>query len=66
MRSLYDQQLDNIRKEGTKDNGYEKYAILFDRNATAEDKKPHLVGTYEESLEKGKGKKANKKKKKKN
>ena len=64
MRALYDLQLDEIRKEGTKDNLYKKYDVLFDRNATAEDKKPYLIGTYDESLEKGKGKKKKGKKKK--
>ena len=54
MRSLYDLQLEKIKKEATKDNNYQKYAILFDRNASAEDKRPYLVGTYEESLKKGK------------
>ena len=75
MRSLYDIQLEKIKKEGTKDNLYQKYNVLFDRNASAEDKKPYLVGTYEESLKKkgekgkkkkGKGKKGKKKKKKRN
>lgn len=65
MRSLYDLQLDKIKKEGTKDNLYEKYTILFDRNSTAADKKPYLVGKYDESLEKKKASKKGKKKRKK-
>jgi arylsulfatase A-like enzyme len=64
MRSLYDIQLNKIRKEATKDNFYQKYAILFDRNATAEDKKPYLIGTYEQSLNKGKANRKRKAKRK--
>ena len=66
MRSIYDEQLDKLKKEAATDNLYQKYAILFDRNATAEDKKPYLIGTYEESLKKGKRKKNKKTKRKKN
>jgi len=68
MRALYDIQLDKLKKEAASDNLYEKYAILFDRNTSAEDKKPYLIGTYEEVLNKAKAKKSaskkNKKKKK--
>lgn len=63
MRSLYDEQLQKIEKEATKDNNYKKYAVLFDRNATAEDKKPYLIGKYVESPKKGKANKNRNKKK---
>ena len=63
MRALYDLQLDKIRKEATTDNLYQKYTVLFDRNSTADDKKPYLINAKNESLKKGK---ANKKKKNKN
>ncbi|MDN3663916.1 sulfatase [Algibacter miyuki] len=63
MRSLYDAQVDKLKKEATKDNLYQKYAVLFDRKATAEDKKPYLIGTYEASQNKAK---ANEKSTKKN
>jgi len=65
MSSLYDEQLQKIEKEATKDNNYKKYAVLFDRNATAEDKKPYLIGKYVESPKKGKANKNRKKNKKK-
>lgn len=59
MRIVYDEQLDKIKKEATADHSYQKYTILFDRNSTAEEKKPHLIGIYEAPQ-----KKTNKKKKK--
>ncbi|MEP3838623.1 MAG: sulfatase [Algibacter sp.] len=77
MRSLYDEHLDKLKDEATKDNLYQKYAVLFDRNATAEEKKPFLIGTYKANEAKAKKnknsskknrnnkKKKNKKKKKK-
>ena len=46
MRALYDIQLNNLKREATKDHFYQKYAVLFDRNSTAEDKKPYLIGDY--------------------
>jgi len=63
MRSIYDEQLDKIREEAAVDNLYQKYGVLFDRNATAEDKKTYLIGTYEEILKRASNKKKNKKKK---
>ena len=65
MRTLYDLQLEHIKKEGTKDNDYEKYAVLFDRHANAEDKQAYLVGTYEEFQKETKEKAKRKKKKRK-
>lgn len=65
MRSLYDIQLNKIKKEATLDNLYQKYTVLFDRNATVEEKKPYLIGTYDASLKKGKSRNGNTKKKKK-
>jgi len=64
MRSLYDVQLEKLKNEATKDNLYQKYAILFDRSSTQEDKKPYLIGKYKPKKEKVKGKKKNKKKNK--
>ncbi|WP_139959466.1 sulfatase family protein [Flavicella sediminum] len=66
MRSLYDEQLDKLKKEATTDNLYQKYAVLFDRDATAEDKKPYLIGTYKASEKKAKTSKPSTKKNKKN
>lgn len=69
MRLLYDEQLAKLKKEATQGNSYQKYAVLFDRNSTAEDKKPYLIGTYEESLKKAsnnKKRKRNMKKRKRN
>jgi len=66
MRSIYDEHLNALKKEATKDNLYQKYAILFDRNATAEDKKPYLMGSNDKSLGKEKSNKKNKTKKNKN
>lgn len=63
MRLEYDKQLEKIKKEATTDYGYQKYIILFDRNSTAEDKKPYLVGTYDELLKKSEKKPKSKKKK---
>lgn len=63
MRTLYDVHLNKLKKEATEYNSYQKYAVLFDRESTAEDKKPYLVGTYVESTKKGKSNKKNKKKK---
>jgi len=63
MRSLYDEQLVKLKQEAAKDNLYEKYAVLFDRNATVDEKKPYLIGGYDESA---KNKEGNSKKKKKN
>lgn len=65
MRSLYDLQLDKLKKEATKDHLYQKYAVLFDRNSTVEEKKPFLIGKYTDTKGK-KSKKKNKKKRKKN
>ncbi|MEP2169428.1 MAG: sulfatase [Polaribacter sp.] len=64
MRALYDVHLNKLKKEATKYNSYQKYAVLFDRTSTAEDKKPYLIGSYVESKKKGKSTKKNKKKKK--
>lgn len=54
MRSIYDVHLDKLKKEATKDHLYQKYAVLFDRNATAEDKKLYYIGNPDESLKKKK------------
>tara|TARA_R110001592_G_scaffold97176_2_gene278315 strand:- start:807 stop:2399 length:1593 start_codon:yes stop_codon:yes gene_type:complete len=69
MRSLYDEQLDKLKKEATKDNLYQKYAVLFDRNTSEEDKRPYLIGTDNKSShddEKTSKKSTKKNKKKKN
>lgn len=75
MRSIYDEQLVKLKKEATKDNLYQKYAVLFDRDATLAEKKKHFIGTYDKSTSKEeddgeevvkKEKKRNKNKKKKN
>lgn len=65
MRAIYDEQLEKLRNEATTDNRYQKYGVLFDRNATAEVKKPYLIGTYEEILKRASKKKKKKRKKKK-
>jgi arylsulfatase A-like enzyme len=65
MRLLYDIQLTKIKEEATKDNNYQKYAVLFDRNSTEQDKKPYLIGKYIESPKKANKKNKNKKNKKK-
>lgn len=64
MRSIYDVHLDKLKKEATTDHLYQKYAVLFDRNATAEDKEPYLLGKPVESAKKEKTKKTKKTKKK--
>jgi len=73
MRSLYDEQLIKLKQEATKDNLYQKYAVLFDRNATVDEKKPYLIGGYNESAKnkenthkKNKNRNRKNKKKKKN
>lgn len=65
MRELYDEQLNKLKKEATKDNLYQKYSILFDRNSSIEDKQQYLIGKYVDSTKKEK-KKGKKKKGKKN
>nr|WP_320120362.1 sulfatase [uncultured Marinifilum sp.] len=50
MRRLYDKQHKHLTKNAIDGNDYPKYSILFDRNANATDKKPHLTGNYEEVL----------------
>jgi arylsulfatase A-like enzyme len=64
MRALYDAQFEKIKKEATKDNLYQKYTVLFNRNASAEDKKPYLIGKNEEPVKKEKSNKKRKKGKK--
>jgi len=52
MRALYDIQLNNLKTEATKDHFYQKYAVLFDRKSTLEDKKPYLLGDYDTYMRK--------------
>ncbi|MEH1006462.1 sulfatase [Winogradskyella sp. ECml5-4] len=65
MRKIYDEHLAKLKKEAAEDNLYQKYAVLFDRNATAEEKKPFLIGKPAKSAKKEKSNKKNKKNKKK-
>ncbi|WP_282037977.1 sulfatase family protein [Saccharicrinis aurantiacus] len=50
MRQQYDKQVQEISKGAVNYNDYQKYSILFDRNASAEEKKPYLTGDYEQVL----------------
>jgi len=65
MRSIYDEHLDKLKKEAITEHLYQKYAVLFDRNATAEEKKPYLTGKNNASPNKSPSKKKNKTNKKK-
>ena len=53
MRRLYDKHYKHLVKNVVSYNDYEKYKVLFNKNATTKDKKPFLTGTYEEELTRG-------------
>ncbi|MBU2939815.1 sulfatase [Lacinutrix sp. C3R15] len=65
MRSIYDEHLAKLKEEAITEHLYQKYAVLFDRNATAEEKKPYLTGENNASPNKSSSKKKNKTNKKK-
>ncbi|MBU3024206.1 sulfatase family protein [Zobellia galactanivorans] len=56
MRKLYDGQYKRLVKEGIKANDYEKYAILFNRNAPESAKKQYRQLTYKKMIEKSRNK----------
>ena len=55
MRKQYDSQVGHIKANAVPFHNYQQYSILFDRNAKSEDKKPYLVGTYDEQKSGNKG-----------
>jgi hypothetical protein len=56
MRDLYEEHYNRLVNNVVDYNKYEKYKILFNKNATFEEKKSFLKGTYKEELKKGKHK----------
>ena len=54
MRMVYDKHYDQLVNNVVDYNNYEKYKVLFNRNASAEERKPFLKGTYAAELKKGK------------
>ena len=56
MRTVYDKHYDQLVNNVVDYNNYEKYKVLFNRNASAEERKPFLKGTYAAELKKGKHK----------
>ncbi len=53
MRMLYDKHYNCLVKNSVDFNNYKKYKTLFNRQASADEKKPYLKGTYEEELSRG-------------
>lgn len=50
MRKLYDEKYNHIAANSLDVHDYKKYAILFNRKANTEEKKPYLTGDYQEVL----------------
>ena len=50
MRKLYDESYNHLSNNVVDYNNYDKYKILFNKNASPEEKKPYLTGTYEEQI----------------
>jgi hypothetical protein len=53
MRSLYEEHYNRLVSNVIDYNNYEKYKVLFNKNATPEEKKPFLKGTYKKELKLG-------------
>lgn len=56
MRKLYDKQLAHWKSEGVKYNGYEQYALLFNRNIAWDKKEPLVMKALSKEKKKGKKK----------